>query len=252
MKSSRTRKLAANALAVTALTAPAILMAQQRSTDQTNSVLLVSVKQDALDEWTNLVKTEVLPALKKAGIPSVQTYQTVLGNGAEFSFVSPLDKMANLDLPPVFERALGKEAGAQLLSKLRKCTMFSRSYLATTVASLSNPAPKGKALPLRVYARYRVAPGKAGEYEAVIKNEILPAYKKAGVYFTYSRRGLGAPGAGEVLLITQAENFAALEGGPPARRILGEEGYAKMQARLAGLRTPVDTIVRRLRPDLSF
>lgn len=224
-------------------------VAQQPPADRTNSVLLVSVKPDMLDEWTDLVKNEVLPALKKAGIPSVLAMQTALGNSSEFLFVTPLEKMSMLDLPPVLDRALGKEGGARLSAKLRKCTVASRTYLATTVGSLSNPADK--TLPIRVYSRYRISPGKTAEYENYIKTEVLPHYKKAGVVMSFGRRGFGAPAAGEVVISTQYENFAALEGGPPLRKILGEDAYAKLQSKAIGLRVLMDTIVRRHRPDLS-
>ena len=61
--------------------------AQQPPADRTLSVLVVSVKPDMLHEWTDLVKNEVLPALKKAGIPSVTAMQTVFGNGNEFQLL---------------------------------------------------------------------------------------------------------------------------------------------------------------------
>ena len=240
-------------LAIATLALQPNAVAQQPPADRTSSVLLVSVKPDMLDEWTDLVKNEVLPALKKAGIPSVLAMQTALGNSSEFLFVTPLEKMSMLDLPPLLDRALGKEGGARLSAKLRKCTFVSRTYLATNVGSLSNPAPTDKTLPVRVYSRYRISPGKTAEYENYIKTEVLPHYKKAGVPMSYGRRGLGAPAAGEVVIVTQYENFAALEDGyPPLRKILGEDAYAKLQSKAIGLRVLMDTIVRRHRPDLSY
>ena len=226
--------------------------AQQPPADRTLNVLVVSVKPDMLHEWTDLVKNEVLPALKKAGIPSVTAMQTVFGIGNEFQFITPLEKMSMLDLPPALERGLGKEGGARLTEKLRKCTTFSRSYLATSVGSMSNPPPAGKTLPIRIYARYRISAGKTAEYENYFKTEVLPQYKKAGLAVSYARRGLGAQAAGEVVIVTQYENFAALEGGPPLRKIMGEEAYNKMITKATGLRAHIDTIVRRYRPDLSY
>ena len=248
----RPRILMAILVAIFTLALQPMAVAQQPPADRNISVLFVSVKPDMLDEWTDLVKNEVLPAYKKAGIPSVMAMQTALGNGSEFQFVTPLEKMSMLDLPPVLDRALGKEGAARLMAKLRKCTFFSRNYLATVVGSLSNPAPADKSLPIRVYSRYRVTPGKTAEYETYIKTEVLPHYKKAGMAMSFSRRGLGAPAAGEVVIVTQYENFAALEGGPPLRKIMGEEAYAKLQSKATGLRVLTDTIVRRHRPDLSY
>lgn len=239
-------------LAIASLATQPTAVAQQPPADRNISVVLVSVKPEMVEEWTALVKNEVLPALKKAGYTSVTALQTVLGNTSEFQFVVPLEKMATLDLPPAIERGLGKEAGARLNAKLRRCTLVSRTYLATVVDSLSNPAPAGKTLPIRVYARYRPTPGKAAEYENVVKAEVLPAYKKAGIPMTYSRRGFGAQAAGEIVITTQHENFASLDGGPVLRKVMGEDAFAKLQSKNSGLRTIVDIIVRKHRPDLSF
>src|SRR5437764_6678221 len=78
-----------------------VALAQPAPGDRTSSVLMVSVTPGMMDEWAALVKNEVLPALKKAGVKSGQVYQTMLGNTSEFQIVTPLDKMSNLDLPPV-------------------------------------------------------------------------------------------------------------------------------------------------------
>ncbi len=242
----------AKLFAICILALQPMAVAQQPSADRDLRVLLVSVKPDMLDEWTDLVKHEVLPALKKAGIASVTTMQTVLGNVNEFQILTPLDKMSTLDLPPNLDRALGKEAGARLSAKLRKCTMSSRSYLVTSVGAMSNPAPADKTYPVRVYTRYRINPGKEAEYENIIKTEVLPQYKKAGIPMTYSRRGLGATGAGEVVLVTQHANFAAIDANAPLRKIMGEDAYNKLQSRTGMLRIMIDRIARQHRLDLSY
>ena len=227
-------------------------LAQQPPADRTSSVLLVSVKPDMLDEWTDLLKHEVLPALKKAGFASVTTNQTVLGNNYEFQIATPLDKMDVLDLAPALERGIGKEAAARLSAKLSKCTVSSRRYLATIVGSMSNPGPTDKVLPIRIYSRYRIIAGKTAEFENLFKTEFLPQYKKAGVSMAYGRRGFGSTGANEIVLITQRENFASMEGGPAIRKSMGDEAYSKLNAKALGLRVPLDTIIRRYRADLSY
>jgi hypothetical protein len=244
--------LTASAFAAALISLPIQAPGQESAPDRRVHVLQISVKPDMLDEWTDLVRSEVLPALKKAGIPSVTATQTALGNANEFFFISPLEKMSMLDMPPALERGLGKEAGQRLTAKLRRCTFFMRSYLVTLVGGLSNAPPPDKMPPFGVYSRYRVLPGKNAEYESYIKNEVLPHYKKAGVYTSFGRRGLGAPSAGEIVIVTYADNFAALEGGPPLRRILGEDVYNKQIAKAAAFRTLVDQTVRSRRRDLSY
>ncbi|HBY64503.1 MAG TPA: hypothetical protein DEH78_32180 [Solibacterales bacterium] len=159
--------------------------AQEAAPDRMAVSLQVLVKPDMIDEWTDLMKNEALPALKKAGIARVTTNQTVLGVQGEFVIVTPMDNMSLLDLPPVLERALGKEAGARLYARLQRCVVSSRRYVSTMVGALSNPPAEGKSLPVRVFARYRIANGKTEEYENYIKTEVLPQYKKAGIAMSY-------------------------------------------------------------------
>ena len=64
-----------------------------------NQVIIVHVKPDMVTEWTALQKNELMPALKKAGVKTRTTYQTVLGNSFEYVTVTPSAKFADLDGP---------------------------------------------------------------------------------------------------------------------------------------------------------
>lgn len=226
--------------------------AQAPAADRLLLVRQIHVKPEMMHEWTELVKNEVLPALKKAGIKSVNASETVLGAGYEFQFAVPIDSMAALDGPGPFERALGKEGEARLMAKLNKCTVSTRSYVATVVGALSNPRPATKPAPYTVYVRYRVYGGKTAEHEQYIKNEVLPQYKKAGLNMTYVRRGLGASSAGEVSILLPMESLGDIGLTPPIRRAMGEDAYLKMSAKGTALRTNVESTVRRRRADLGY
>ncbi len=244
------RMTGASALAL-ALWLPALCLAQSAPPAPARShVVLVHVKPDMLNEWINLQKNELIPALKKAGVKTRTTYRTLLGNSYEFISVTPFDQFAQLDGQGPVVRALGAEGAAQLTAKLSKCTESRQVFISNPMPDLST-APAGELPAMGVFTRRRVAAGKMQDYQSFIKNEILPIYKKAEARYTVSRRGLGA-NSNDVVSITWLSKAADLDAGPLITRALGQEGAAKLAAKGAGLATLIETVVRQRVPELSY
>jgi hypothetical protein len=104
---------------------------------------------------------------------------------------------------------------------------------------------------LGVFTRVRVATGKLEDYEALVKSEILPIYKKADVNMTVTRRGLGA-NANDIVQVSWLTKMADIDLGSPITRALGPAGAAKLLAKSAGMATLVEQVVRRRVADLSY
>ena len=215
-----------------------------------SQVVLVHVKSDMLNEWMDLQKNELVPVQKKAGLATRTTYQTVFGNTNEFLIVTPLGKFAEFDGPGYLEHALGAAGAARLAAKLQKCTESRQVFISNALPELSS-APAGQLPALGVFTRVRVATGRLEDYEALVKSEILPIYKKAEVGMTVSRRGLGA-NANDVVQISWLNKMADIDLGSPITRALGPAGGAKLLAKTAGMATLVEQVVRRRVPDLSY
>lgn len=215
-------------------------------------VTITQVKPEMLNEWMDIQKNEVNPMLKKAGITQRTVSRPVLGNTYEFISISPLEKYAVLDDVARFGKAAGgPEALARLSEKSRKCINGSHSYVATRLEDISNsPDPKNMP-PITMATRRRVAPGKVQDYENFIKSEMLPLYKKAKVPFTLSRRGFGANNS-DFVSTTYYNKLADLDAGNPLTRLVGQEAFAKVAAKGAGLSTVVENVVRRRVDDLSY
>jgi len=213
--------------------------------------IVTQVKPEMLNEWLDIQKNEVNPALKKAGVARRAVYRTRFGNTYEFVGITPLDKYAQLDQPNVIVRALGPEAAARLSEKSRKCVNGSRIFVSTQIANLRD-APDSPA-PVIVTTRRRVAPGKRQEYLAFLRNEILPLLKKAKADgkiagSSVSGRGFGSFG-GEITSTTYYPNFAGLDG--PG--LFGSQAEAtKVLAKGQGLSTLLETVVRERIADLSY
>ncbi len=217
----------------------------------TSRVTITHVKPDMLNEWLDLQKNEVVPALKKAGQPGRTVFATSLfGSAYEYVIITPFEKYADFDAGNPLIKALGEANSSRLGEKLRKCTISSSSYSTTRLSDLSNVL-EGPPPARIVSARYRITAGKMQDFENLVKSELLPVYKKARTGLTVNRRGVGA-NPNDVTMSTAISKFADLDGGTFLIKQLGQEGAAKVNAKFAGIRTLVEVVVRSRVPDLSF
>ena len=243
---------AAGMLLLLASFAGPVCLAQTTTPPARSNVTITHVKPDMLDEWVDLQKNEVLPALKKAGVASRTTWRTVWGNGYEFLTFTPLAKYAERDEPNPLTKALGAEASARLQAKLRRCVESSQSYVSSRMEDLSNiPTTAIPPNAIVVVTRVRVAPGKAAEWANYVKTEILPVYKKANARYTVTSRGFGS-NPNDRNIASYAANFAELDAGPLLTRTLGADAAAKVAAKGVGLSNVIERTVRRRVPDLSY
>jgi hypothetical protein len=226
-------------------------LAQAAAAPQFYRVTLTHVKPDMLNEWLDLQKNEVVPALKKAGQKTRTVLVTSLfGNAYEYLVITPFEKYAEFDEGPPLTKALGQAAAARLNDKLRKCVDSSTSYSNTRLMDISNIL-EGPLPSRMVTVRYRIAPGKMTDFENLVKSDILPVYKKAKVPLLVSRRGPGA-NTTDVTMTTGITKYADLDGGPFLTKQLGQEAVNRINAKFTGIRTLIEVVVRNRVDDLSF
>jgi len=232
----------ASALAVTSLAQP--------PGAQMYRVTMTHVKPDMLSEWIDLQKNEVIPALKKGGVKSRNVFVSGLfGNSFEYTTLEQFDSFAQFDGPGPLVKALDQPAAFRLNEKLRKCIISSNSYVGNRLLEISNVPEENPTF--IVSTRYRIAPGKMADFQALVKSDLLPVYKKNKIGFIVTRRTLGA-NTNDVTLSVYYKKYAELDGGPMLTKLLGQEAANKINAKFNGIRTSVETIVRSRVADLSF
>jgi hypothetical protein len=184
-----------------------------QSANPTSRVVFNHVRPDMINEWVDLQKNEVVPALKKGGVKTRTVYATgTFGATGEYVVITPFEKFAVFDGDNRVTKALGSTGAARLLEKGRKCLVSQNAFATTQLSDLSNVIP-GAVPAVVVLARYRISPGKVQEMENLVKSDILPVYKKAKVGLTVTRRGPGANTC-DVTFGTQLAKYADLDGGP--------------------------------------
>lgn len=101
----------------------------------------------------------------------------------------------------------------------------------------------------------QVKPEMANAYEALIKNELLPAAKKGGQPFRWTFTNGPMSGSGfTYTAVTPIPDFATFDqpGGPAARRAMGEAAWSAYQAKLRPMVVSTQSSLQTMREDLSL
>jgi len=219
---------------------------------QRSQVNVVRVKPDMIDAWIDFQVKRTIPALKKAGVLQRDAYQAVYGPFGEFRLVTPLAKFADRDNPGVIERALGAAGAKDYNDAVRKLIASQTTYVIQRIADASiDPTPEAN-FKVLVLSTNHIAPGRNGDYLNVLKNDLLPVQKKGQVKrFTVSQVIFGGD-PNEYRTATYVDDFAGLDAGPAAVRVLGADGAAKLQEKTSGIVTNVQRGVYLRNDQLSF
>ena len=242
------------------MTATAWLLAGMCGTaaaQDTATRLLVQVTQlkpDRVGEWRALQQNEVIPALKKAGVETRTTLETLFGDRPEFITIRPLASFKEFDGPGILQETLGERAAATLIAKITACEVSTVRYIVNrqeefTVGTVDAP--------IRVTTTYRVNPGAGPLYREFLRDQVLPLNKRglqegkiAG--FSVSITGQGSPEPGLWIQTTYLPNAAALDAGGIAGQLLSDAEAQLLGARAAQLRTNYRNTIRRRVAELSY
>jgi hypothetical protein len=210
-----------------------------------------------VNEWQELQKNVVNPALRKAGVKERSVFETaVFGNSYEYVIVSHIDSLAQYDEPmSPLRKALGDNAWRDYVAKSRRCVDSVQTFADQSrpdlsymgrVATMTGP-PK-----LAVVNSVSITPGRSAAFENLVKAEILPVMKKADVlgYFV-NQTVFGGDGNGYTTILF-VDSFAEIGKGSPFVRALGPEGASRFFTRFAGLVSHQERVISRYNPDLSL
>lgn len=227
--------------------------AQQGPPPQRVSVTTTQVKPDMVTTWQEIIKNETVPALKKAGVPWRWVFATgPLGQGFTYTTVTPITNFAQYDQPSPLQKALGADGLARYNAKIRPTLVSTNTVIQTLVANASLQSFSDKPPTLVIVTTTNLLPGKGQEFASITTAEFLPVLKKQGVtdYWVFATT-FGAPNT-QRTIVTTANSFADLDGGPALTRALGPEAAQKLNQKRAALTTGAETTILRFVPDLSF
>lgn len=215
-------------------------------------VTTTSVRPEMIPAYQELMQKEVIPALKKAGLPFRWVFTNgPVGPGATFVSVQPIQTYADFDKGPMLRSAMG-DAYDKYLAKVRPMIVSTHGVIQTLVQNASLRSYSDKPPAWVIVATTNVLPGKGPEFATITAEEYVPAYKKAGLgdYWVFAAN-FGAP-ATQRTIVTPISGWADLDQPSPLTRALGQEGAQKLGQKRAALTTGTQTVVMRYVPELSF
>lgn len=229
---------------------PAI--AQTTTTPDRAIVTIYHVKPDHWNEFLDLQAQFTEVTKKTSAKVRVVWTSGVLGDRHLAIVVSQLGKFADFDSPSPARAAMGEGPYQRWVSRLMTCIHSSVRTIETERNDLSLVSPMEGTPKLAVIQTVHVLPGKAMEYEALVKGTLLPAWKKGEARNVWAYRQSIGGNPGTYTFVWPLDKYAELDQPNAARRGLGEAGYAAYVAKLAGLIAGSDTQLVKYEDKLSF
>jgi len=228
--------------------------AQAPMAPQWLSVTVVHIKPELVLEYQDFMKNEALPTLQKGGMKSRETWTTAgFGESFEYVYVTPIDNFAQYDGPGPIVKALGEEGARAYGAKVRRFLSSSQTYAVQTRPDLSYMGKMSGPPKMAVVNWIHIAPGRNVDFENVIKNDIVPALKKADVLGYFVSQTVHGGDVNEYVTLTIVENFAEIgKGSPVIRGMGGQEAFNKFLSKVSGIIAHQERSVMRLVPELSF
>lgn len=214
---------------------------------------IVEIRPEMIADYVALQKSDTIPALQKGGLAWRDAWRT--GNfGSTFTvaYIAPMKSFAALDEPNPVAKALGEEGYKQYAAKMAKLITSQRVYALRERPDLglkNEGAPMPK---LGVLASVEVVPGRANEFETILKNEWTPALKKAGVPLYSVSQVVYGGSMGQYYTFTPIESYAQLDKGHPIQQSIGEAGMNRIVAKMSNSTRSVERFIIRYDDELSF
>jgi len=212
-------------------------------------VQIVQVRPEKLDDFTELYRDEVNPALQKAGVPWRSAWRTgQFGETYERQFITPIAGFSELDGGGPLSRALGRRAYDRVLDKLRESSSGRQAYAVRYRQDLSVESADVSGLSIARVTNVRVAAGREGDFEAFLRAN-LDTFRDAGVVFGVYQRQFG-PGPVVWQIVENLRNYGELARGG-IFRAFGDQS-AREATRLTGVITSIERTVLEYDAELSF
>jgi hypothetical protein len=236
-------------LAAVAAAAAAVAVAQPTTefAGTLYSVTHVVIKADHVATYRDYLK-KASDGYKKAGSVSFSVYQGVMGNPLEYMLVRQVANYAALDEGSPLAKAYAPAEMAAINSQRDQCTESARITYERGVFAVGGGTPRK----YRILTRFRSKPTMAAAYSTAITSELGPAMAKVdGMRWRVRRVEWGGSRA-DFALTNDVETLASLDQPSPTTRALGAEKAAAWNKKLADIGTPLDAMVYRFLPELSF
>jgi quinol monooxygenase YgiN len=236
---------------VFAIVAAAVLITPVRAQQGSiSSVRFYTVKPDRTGDFLSAVKEYNSVAMKGGSTHYYSMWHSLTGAN-EYARVENYTKWADLDAGP--DPKL-KEQASQMQgigTRITQCTESSHRIITEDMPDFSLPSGAEVPTMIRVLVT-KVRPDKVNEYLALVKSDVFPLAKKAGVKgYSVAQTRYGGSST-DFVSITNLNNWADLDGGVWIQKAMGQEGYQHFLLKLRALITDSEATLYRFVPEASY
>ncbi len=235
---------------VFALAASTLSLAQPQAAPDWAVITTVRIRPESRAEFEAMQK-EITAAYKKGGAPYRVVTQTIFGDLMEYTSIVPLAKFADMDGPSPLDKALGAAGSQRLLKRAGAYLTGVDRVSSLALHSLSIETPMADPGQFVHITTFRLVTGKGAEFTEYMKNEYIPAMRKAEIANLWLSQPIFGGDPNERVMIRFMHSLAEIDAGPPTRKALGVEGAARLGAKQNGIIATTHFSVVRVRPDLS-
>lgn len=203
----------------------------------------------AMDEGLKLLSA----AYKKSGAPWFQVWRPALFGEMNIRvLVSPVKNMAQFDGEGPVSK-LSSDERDRFLALWRTAMASNHCTLNQQATELSLSSERSSSPAFARVTTVRVKAGKALDFEALVKNSLLPTVKKNGVKdFWANRTVLGGP-MGEYTFLQLFDKWAETDNWKTGQAFFGDAAtFKKWMEDIATVADTAETMVARTVPELSY
>jgi antibiotic biosynthesis monooxygenase (ABM) superfamily enzyme len=212
--------------------------------------VVTNVKPGHADEFEAAVKQYNEVYAKLPGVRSRGMLQSLSGP-RQYILVRDYEKWADLDPGPVSNALAANAELSRINQRIMSCIESSTTLVEELLPELSMASSPAEAPIVIRLARSRIRPDKTAEFEAIVKNELVPANRKAGTKsFTVRRVRFGGP-TNDYYISSRMDGWAEI-GSDGLAKSMGAEAYRGMVAKLTAITLSREVNLYRFREDLSY
>ncbi len=237
------------ALAVAALAALAIpALAQDHPPIQ--SVVIYRVKADRIGDFQAALRDHKA-LLKQNSSTQYRTLWASQSGPREYALVRYYAKWADLDMTQDPALQDHQAEATRIFVRIGQCTESATRIISEVQPDMSITS-SGEMPKMVRLIRNVVKPDRVNDYIALMKSDVMPAVKKAGLKtYVVTRTRFGGPNS-EFRSVAGVDSWADMDSPAPVVRAMGDEGYQSFVAKLGPMLVETEFSIFRYMPDLSY
>jgi muconolactone delta-isomerase len=216
-----------------------------------NQVRIIKVKGDRVADFEARLK-ELGAAIARRG-ESFNVWQVVFGEQNTYHIVSQLESFASLpqlEANPPMEQAQWTSWLEGIMGTIDSQVMGVAEVHPDLSKLPQGPQATANA-ELMILATQSLLPGKRQEFVALLRDQLIPAFRQSSVLAVVTNEMAFGSGSGDWVFAVPVQSWAELDKPMPLITSMGQQAAEALMNRADAMTERSETIVLRTRPDLS-